>query len=104
MLVNIAHLLAHHRAAVELSLPLPGLMMIDGIAKNLGTAGYDLARIEDVWTALTQISDELGDEIQLIVAANDVPDRIERYVRLKLSADDRLIPTSDLDKIAQGSN
>lgn len=96
VLVNLAHLLAHHRAALEVGVPLPGLMMIDGIAKNIGTAGYDAARIEDIWTSLIQLSDELGQEIQVIVAANDVPERVEPYVRLTLSADDRLIPTSDL--------
>jgi hypothetical protein len=96
VLVNIAHLLAHHRAALELDLALPRLMMVDGIAKNIGTAGYDAARIEDIWTSLISLSDELGHEIQLIVAANDVPERVEPYVRLTLSAEERLIPTSDL--------
>ncbi len=48
VLVNIAHLLAHHRAALELKLPLPGLMMIDGIAKNIGTVGYDAERLDDI--------------------------------------------------------
>ena len=95
-LVNIAHLLAHHRVALELDLALPGLMMIDGIAKNIGTAGYDAARIEDIWTSLISLSDEVGQEIQVIVAANDVPARVEPFVRLTLSADDRLIPRSDL--------
>lgn len=96
VLVNIAHLLAHHRAALDLDLALPGLMMVDGIAKNIGTAGYDAARIEDIWTSLISLSDELGQEIQVIVAANDVPERVKPYVRLALSAEERLIPTSDL--------
>lgn len=96
VLVNIAHLLAHHRAALELGLPLPGLIMIDGIAKNIGTAGYDVTRIQDIWTSLMRLSDELGEQIQIIVAANDVPDRVAPYVRLTLSEDNRLIPISDL--------
>ncbi len=96
VLVNIAHLLAHHRAALELGLPLPGLIMIDGIAKNIGTVGYDAARIEDIWTALINLSAELGEEIQVLVAANEVPKRVEQYVRVEFSEVDRLIPTKDL--------
>lgn len=96
VLVNIAYVLAHHRAALELGLPLPALVMIDGINKNIGTAEYDAARIDDAWTQLIELSDTLGDELQVIVAANDVPERVRPFVRLILSADDRLIPTDDL--------
>lgn len=97
VLVNIAHLLAHHRAALELDLPLPGLVMIDGINKNIGTAEYDAARVDDAWTQLIELSSTLGDDLQLIVAANDVPERARQFVRLSLTAESRLVPTSDLD-------
>jgi hypothetical protein len=70
--------------------------MIDGINKNIGTAEYDAARIDDAWTQLIEISENLGDELQIVVAANDVPERARRFVRLSLSAEDRLIPTADL--------
>ncbi|MDQ6878388.1 MAG: hypothetical protein M3082_12010 [Candidatus Dormibacteraeota bacterium] len=96
VLVNIAHALAHHRAALELELPLPGLIWIDGVTKNIGTAGYDHERIEDIWTELLQTSDQFGEQLQLIVAANDVPARVKPYVRLELAEDDRLIPEADL--------
>lgn len=96
VLVNIAHLLAHHRAALEIGLPLPGLLMIDGINKNIGTAKYDAARIDDAWTQLIELSDLLGESLQIIVAANDVPTRARRFLRLSLSAADRLIPAEDL--------
>jgi hypothetical protein len=96
VLVNIAHLLAHHRAALELELPLPGLLMIDGINKNIGTARYDAARIDDAWTQLIELSSVVGEERQVIVAANDVPTRARPFVRMTLSADDRLIPLADL--------
>ncbi len=98
VLVNIAHMLAHHRAALELDLPLPALIMIDGINKNIGTAEYDAARIEDAWKQLIELSTTLGDELQVIVAANDVPERARPFVRLTLSAEDRLIPTADLER------
>lgn len=96
VLVNIGHLLAHHRVALELDLLLPGLLMIDGINKNIGTAEYDAARIDDAWTQLIELSQSLGGELQIVVAANDVPDRARDFVRLTLSAEDRLIPTADL--------
>lgn len=96
VLVNIAHALAHHRLALELELPLPGLIWIDGVTKNIGTAGYDHERIEDIWTELIRTSDRFGDQLQLIIAANDVPDRVQPYVRLELAEDDRLIPEADL--------
>jgi hypothetical protein len=96
VLVNIAHMLAHHRAALELGLPLPGLVMIDGINKNIGTAEYDAARVDDAWTQLIDLSNTLGGDLQLIVAANDVPDRARPFVRLTLTADNRLIPAADL--------
>jgi hypothetical protein len=96
VLVNIAHALAHHRAALELQLPLPGLTWIDGVTKNIGSAGYDYERIEDIWTELIRASDEFGQELQLIVATNDVPERVRPYVRLELAEDDRLIPQADL--------
>ncbi len=96
VLVNIAHLLAHHRTALELELPVPGLLMIDGINKNIGTAEYDAARVDDAWTQLSELSRTIGDELQIIIAANDVPERAREFVRLTLSADDRLIPTADL--------
>jgi len=98
VLVNIAHLLVHHRAALELELPMPGLLMIDGINKNIGTAQYDAARVDDAWTQLVELSGTLGGEIQIIVTANDVPERAREFVRLSLSANDRLIPSVDLPK------
>jgi hypothetical protein len=70
--------------------------MVDGINKNIGTAEYDAARIDDAWTQLIELSNSLGDELQIIVAANDVPEFARPYIRLPLSANDRLIPTADL--------
>jgi uncharacterized protein YejL (UPF0352 family) len=99
VLVNIGHLLAHHRAALDLALPLPGLIMIDAINKNIGTAEYDATRVDDAWTQLIELSQTLGDEIQVIVAANDVPQRARPFVRLTLSENDRLIPPANLPPV-----
>ena len=101
VLVNIAHLLAHHRAALELGLALPGLVMIDGINKNIGTSEYDAARVDDAWTQLISLSEDHHDSLQVIVAANDVPARARSYVRLTLSPEDRLIPEADLRRRRQ---
>ncbi len=92
VLVNIAHLLAHHRTALDTNVSLPGLMLMDGIAKNIGTLGYDAERIDNIWNELLRITDEFGDRIQIIVAASDAPIRAQQYVRLELSETDRLIP------------
>ncbi|HEV2754744.1 MAG TPA: AAA family ATPase [Actinomycetota bacterium] len=96
VLVNIAYALAHHRTALELSLPLPNLLLIDGIHKNIGTAEYDAARTEDVWRVLQELHAEFAEDFQLIVAANDIPEYLSDHVRLHLSDDNRLIPEQDL--------
>ena len=71
---------------------LPGLLMIDGITKNVGRDEYDRARVEAVFDSLRQIGAEYGDRLQLIVAANDVPQAVADRVALRLSEEDRLIP------------
>jgi septal ring factor EnvC (AmiA/AmiB activator) len=96
VLVNVAYILSHHRAAEDNGLPLPRLLMIDGLTKNIGTADYDAARIADVWTQLIDCADHFGDEFQIIVAVNDVPQRARQFVVLELSEEDRLIPAADV--------
>jgi hypothetical protein len=92
VLTNVAHALAHHEAAIELELLLPGLLLLDGVTKNVGRDEYDWARVEAVFHSLIRLSDAYGDELQLIVSANDVPEFAMSYVRLHLSEVDRLIP------------
>lgn len=100
VLVNVAHSLAHHLAAVDIGLPLPGLLLIDGITKNIGTAQYDAKRTEHVWQTLVDLHEVMADDLQVVVAANDVPAFIdERFVVMRLAEDDRLVPTADLDAI-----
>lgn len=96
VLVNIAYALAHHRTALDLPIPLPHLLMIDGIHKNIGTAEYDAARTDHVWRQLQAMDAEFRDDFQIIVASNDAPDYLDDYVRLRLSDDDRLIPEDGL--------
>jgi hypothetical protein len=92
VLINVAHLLAHHVAAADLGLPLPGVLLIDGITKNIGTAEYDAERINNVWTRLLDLDSIMGNDLQIIVAANDIPANVAPHVVLELSEQDRLIP------------
>jgi hypothetical protein len=92
VLANLAYALAHHLTALDLELPLPGLLMIDGITKNVGRDEYDRARVEAVFDTLRRIGREHGERLQFIVAANDVPEAAADRVVLRLSEDDRLIP------------
>jgi hypothetical protein len=92
VLANLAYALAHHLTALDFDLPLPGLLLIDGITKNVGRDEYDQARVDAVFQTLLSIGAEHGERLQIIVAANDVPAAAEDRVALRLSPDDRLIP------------
>ncbi len=94
--MNVAHALAHHETGIALGIPMPGFLIIDGPSSNIGHEGEDLARIESIYRKLIDIGDELKDELQIIVADNNVPEYAYPYVRLNLSEEDRLIPTTDL--------
>jgi hypothetical protein len=45
---------------------------------------------------LIELDRAIGKQLQVIVAVNDIPDRINPYVRLRLDEGDRLIPAEDL--------
>jgi hypothetical protein len=92
VLANLAYALAHHLTALDFDLPLPGLLLIDGITKNVGRDEYDQARVDAVFATLLSIGAEHGERLQIIVAANDVPAAAEDRVALRLTPDDRLIP------------
>jgi len=98
VLVNVAHALAHQRTAIDLGLPLPHILLIDGLTSNVGRKGADLERIRGVYDYLIELSDELGERLQVIVSDNDIPTRAQPYRRLILSEEDRLIPTDDISK------
>jgi hypothetical protein len=50
-------------------------------------AEYDAARVDDAWPKLIELSATLGDELQIIIAANDVPRAGTSPFRLTLSAE-----------------
>lgn len=100
VLVNVAHLLAHHVVAPAQGVALPGLLLIDGMTANIGHADYDAERIENIWAELRKLHENNADQLQIIVAVNDLPERFDArpFVRLELSEEDRLVPTEDLER------
>ncbi|MGY2746232.1 hypothetical protein [Arthrobacter sp. UYCu723] len=101
-LVNVAHALAHHTVAIDRGLPLPGLLVLDGISANAGREGFDRDRISDMYRLLIEVGEEYKDHLQLIAVDNDIPASIIEDVRglivLELSQQDRLIrviPSND---------
>lgn len=103
VLTNLAYALGHHVTAVDLGLPLPHLLLIDGVTKNVGRDEYDQARVDAVFDVLLYISDNYGEQLQIIVAANDVPAQAAHTVRLTLTETDRLIPAPDSDAGGAGA-
>jgi hypothetical protein len=92
VLVNVAHTLAHQATAIEQELPLPNILLLDGVTKNVGRDDYDQERVNAVFDVLAQLADRWPDRLQIIVAVNDYPPGFEDRVVLRLTQDDRLIP------------
>ena len=97
LLINIAYMLALHRTTLDLDLKIPQLLMIDGITKNLGRGEYDNARYRLIWSQLADLHEKYADQLQIVVATNDLPDFIEDLdvVRVRLTAEDRLVPAAE---------
>jgi len=94
-LVNIAHALAHHTVAIDLGLPMPGLLILDGLSANAGFAGFDQARVADVYHLLEAVASEYLGRLQIVAVDNvltkDLLLSFAEYVVLSLDQDDRLI-------------
>jgi hypothetical protein len=91
-LVTLAYALAHQYTSIDLNLILPSILLIDGLSEHLGTEGLDPARLEAVYSYLIEVSEKIGDTLQIIAVDNEVPSIARRYVRIELSDTDRLIP------------
>ena len=100
-LVNIAHALAHHIVAIDRNLPLPGLLILDGLSANAGHEGFDQERIRDVYRLLSAAANKYGSSLQVTavdnVLAQDLLHEFLNYVKLTLTQKDRLIriPATD---------
>lgn len=99
LLINIAYMLALHQTGLDLDLKIPQLLMIDGITKNLGRGEYDNARYRLIWSQLADLHEKYAEQLQIVVATNDLPDFIEDLdvVRVRLTAQDRLVPSSEVE-------
>ncbi|MGW4524173.1 hypothetical protein [Amycolatopsis sp. NPDC004378] len=108
-LVNIAHALAHHTVAIDRGLPMPGLLVLDGLIANAGYEGFDRARIGDIYDLLLDVSNEYSEALQIVAVDNDLPtgvllDLSDRVI-LTLDRENRLIriPAQRANSDAEGS-
>ncbi|WP_394427391.1 hypothetical protein [Streptomyces sp. SGAir0957] len=96
VLVNVAHVLAHQLVALhDDAVPLPNLLIIDGISSNVGHEGTDLERLRKMYTTLLATATERVDRLQIIVTDNDSPPIDGIHRALELSDTDRLVPTEE---------
>ncbi|MGW6569263.1 hypothetical protein [Streptomyces sp. NPDC054975] len=93
VLVNVAHVLAHQHVALnDGDIPLPNLLIIDGISSNVGHEGVDLERLRKMYASLLRTATEHVDRLQIIVTDNDSPPIEGIHRSLELSDTDRLVP------------
>jgi hypothetical protein len=94
-LVNIAHSLAHHTVAIDRDLPMPGLLVLDGLSANTGYEGFDQDRVNDAYRLLRSVAAEYVDRLQIVAVDNELPRtmfiELAGYVILTLTQDNRLI-------------
>lgn len=100
-LVNVAHSLAHHTTAIDRSLPLPGLLVLDGLSSNAGHEGFDQERVRDVYRLLRVVAEQYEGVLQIVAVDNELDRDIllefaDRVV-LTLSQSDRLIRTDQTE-------
>lgn len=97
-LVNVAHSLAHHTVAIDRNLPIPGLLILDGLSSNAGHEGYDRDRVRDVYLLLRDVALEYAEALQVIAVDNpftrDLLLEMQEYLVLTLTQEDRLIRTA----------
>ncbi|MCX4974513.1 hypothetical protein [Streptomyces sp. NBC_00620] len=94
-LVNVAHSLAHHTVSIDRGIPLPGLLVLDGLSANAGRKGFDAERIQDMYRLLLNVAEEYADDLQIIAVDNDAPavfdEALSDKVVLHLTPQDKLI-------------
>ncbi|MDE0498389.1 MAG: hypothetical protein OXH86_13640 [Acidimicrobiaceae bacterium] len=91
VLVNVAHALAHHTVSIDEGLPLPSLLILDGLSSNVGHEGFDLERRDDTYRLLIEETERYGGRLQVIALDNDVPSFGRDSVVLTLTTEDRLV-------------
>ena len=100
-LVNVAHALAHHTVAVDRGLDIPGFLILDGVSANSGKEGLEGDRIVDMYKLFEEVTNEYGEQFQLIIVDNDLPpevaDELNDSIVLTLSQQSRLIGSAASD-------
>ena len=92
-MVNVAHAVAHQLTAIHFGLPLPNLLIIDGMSANSGYRGLDMARIEAMYDYVASVATQHSGVLQVFIVDNTVPDAYDEAVAVRLSDDDKLIPS-----------
>lgn len=92
VMINVAHALAHQLTAFKFNLKLPNILFIDGLTGNMGYEGLDQERIESIYRYLISISQQFGEQLQIIVVDNSVPAIAKDFVKVELTEDNKLIP------------
>ena len=91
-MINTAHALAHQLTCLHFQLPLPNILLIDGLSGNMGYKNEDLKRIEAIYNYVIKISQEYQDQLQIIIADNTVPENARQYVFAEFDDNNKLIP------------
>ncbi|WP_330236474.1 AAA family ATPase [Streptomyces sp. NBC_00566] len=92
-IVNLAYHLANLQYALESDLAYPGLLIVDSPRKNVGQTAEDSAVAEEVYKSFGRLVEEFGEQIQLIVADNSIPEfAAENYPELHFSYDNPVVP------------
>lgn len=99
VMVNVAHAVAHQLTAIQYDLPLPNILLIDGLTGNIGYEGLDMERVEAIYHLLIEVAARYKDRLQIIVADNSVPQFAKEYLLAEFSEDDKLIPQHVLARL-----
>ena len=99
--VNLAHALAHQTTAIDLGLPLPHLLLIDGLSGAFGDEGFDPARVDALYGLLARACEAASGTLQVIAVDTRVSQSTREFVALELTENDRLIPLEDLARLRE---
>ncbi|MEV5880738.1 hypothetical protein AB0L75_42520 [Streptomyces sp. NPDC052101] len=74
------------------AIPLPNLLIVDGISSNVGHEGVDPERLRKMCATMLDTANEHIDRLQIIVTDNDSPPIDGIHRALGLPDTDRLVP------------
>ena len=90
VLVNVAHTLAHHTVSLDHDLPLPTLLVLDGLSNNVGHEGFKtLDRRDDTYRLLIDEVQRYAGRLQVVPIRQRCPHVFARQRRLSRSSNRR---------------